>query len=99
MYTIDKEYLKALKKRINGERETLINESCNNDNEETLEKNDARIVCLERIARNVQNILSDMVLLEMAEKVEDNGQEQVGNIFNMVVKQFRHNNLEKNKSV
>ena len=37
MYTIDKEYLKALKKRINGERETLINESCN-DNEETLEK-------------------------------------------------------------
>ena len=40
-----------------------------------LEKNDARIVCLERIARNVQNVLSDMVLLEMAEKVEDNGQE------------------------
>lgn len=74
MYTIDKEYLKALKKRINGERETLINESCN-DNEETLEKNDARIVCLERIARKVQNVLSDMVLLEMAEKVEDNGQE------------------------
>lgn len=89
MYTIDKEYLKALKKRINGERETLINESCNNDNEETLEKNDARIVCLERIARNVQNILSDMVLLEMAEKVEDNGQEQLGDIFNMVVKQSR----------
>ena len=90
MYTIDKEYLKALKKRINGERETLIiNESCNNDNEETLEKNDARIVCLERIARNVQNVLSDMVLLEMAEKVEDNGQEQVGDIFNMVVKQSR----------
>lgn len=88
MYTIDKEYLKALKKRIKGERETLINESCN-DNEETLEKNDARIVCLERIARNVQNILSDMVLLEMAEKVEDNGQEQVGDIFNMVVKQSR----------
>ena len=76
MYTIDKEYLKALKKRINGERETLINKSCNNDNEETLEKNDARIVCLERIERNVQNVLSDMVLLEMAEKVEDNGQEQ-----------------------
>ena len=75
MYTIDKEYLKALKKRINGERETLINESCN-DNEETLEKNDARIVCLERIARNVQNVLSDMVLLEITEKVEDNGQEQ-----------------------
>ena len=75
MYTIDKEYLKALKKRINGERETLINESCNNDNEEILEKYDARIVCLERIARNVQNVLSDMVLLEMAEKVEDNGQE------------------------
>ena len=91
MYTIDKEYLKALKKRINGERETLylkalkkringeretlINESCNNDNEETLEKNDARIVCLERIARNVQNVLSDMVLLEITEKVEDNGQE------------------------
>ena len=75
MYTIDKEYLKALKKRINGERETLIiNESCN-DNEETLEKNDARIVCLERIARNVQNVLSDMVLLEMAEKVEDDCQE------------------------
>ena len=76
MYTIDKEYLKALKKRINGEREILINESCNNDNEETLENNDARIVCLERIARNVQNVLSDMVLLEMAEKAEDNGQEQ-----------------------
>ena len=75
MYTIDKEYLKALKKRINGERETLIiNESCN-DNEETLEKNDARIVCLERIARNVQNVLSDMVLLEMVEKVEDDCQE------------------------
>ena len=89
MYPIDKEYLKALKKRINGERETLIiNESCN-DNEETLEKNDARIVCLERIARNVQNVLSDMVLLEMAEKVEDNGQEQVGDIFNMVVKWSR----------
>ena len=76
MYTIDKEYLKMLKKRINSERESLINESCNNDNEEALEKNDARIVCLERIARNVQNVLSDMVLLEMAEKVEDNGQEQ-----------------------
>ena len=76
MYTIDKEYLKALKERINGERESLINESCNNDNEETLEKNDACIICLERIARNVQNVLSDMVLLEMAEKVEDNGQEQ-----------------------
>ena len=76
MYTIDKEYLKTLKKRINGEREIIINESCNNDNEETLEKYDARIVCLERIARNGQNILSDMVLLEMAEKVEDNGQEQ-----------------------
>ena len=88
MYTIDKEYLKALKKRINGERETLINESCN-DNEETLEKNDARIVCLERIARNVQNVLSDMVLLEMAEKVEDDCQEQVGDIFNMVVKWSR----------
>ena len=76
MYTIDKGYLKTLKTRINGEREIIINESCNNDNEETLEKYDARIVCLERIARNVQNILSDMVLLEMAEKVEDNGQEQ-----------------------
>ena len=63
MYTIDKEYLEALKKRINGERETL-------------EKDDARIVCLERIARNVQNVLSDMVLLEITEKVEDNGQEQ-----------------------
>ena len=89
MYTIDKEYLKALKKRINGERETLIiNESCN-DNEETLEKNDARIVCLERIARNVQNVLSDMVLLEMVEKVEDDCQEQVGDIFNMVVKWSR----------
>lgn len=74
MYTIDKEYLKALKKRIKGEQ-TLINESCNDNNEETLEKNDARIVCLERIARNVQNILSDMVLLEMAEKVEDDCQE------------------------
>lgn len=71
MYTIDKEYLKALKKRINGERETLINESCNNNNEETLEKNDARIVCLERIARNVQNVLSDMVLLELAEESEN----------------------------
>ena len=89
MYTIDKEYLKALKKRINGERETLIiNESCN-DNEETLEKNDARIVCLERIARNVQNVLSDMVLLEMVEKVEDDCQEQVVDIFNMVVKWSR----------
>ena len=77
MYTIDKKYLKTLKKRINGEREILIiNEYCNKDNEETLEKNDARIVCLERIARNIQNVLSDMVLLEMAEKVEDNGQEQ-----------------------
>ena len=76
MYTIDKKYLKTLKKRINGEREILIiNEYCNKDNEETLEKNDARIICLERIARNVQNVLSDMVLLEMAEKVEDNGQE------------------------
>lgn len=74
MYTIDKEYLKALKKRINGERETLINESRNNHNEETLEKNDARIVCLERIARNVQNVLSDMVLLEMADEIEDHGQ-------------------------
>lgn len=89
MYTIDKEYLKALKKRINGERETLINESRNNHNEETLEKNDARIVCLERIARNVQNVLSDMVLLEMADEIEDNGQAQVGKIFNMVVKQSR----------
>ena len=89
MYTIDKEYLKALKKRINGERETLINESCNNDNEETLENNDARIVCLERIARNVQNVLSDMVLLEMVEKVEDDCQEQVGDIFNIVVKWSR----------
>ena len=76
MYTIDKEYLKTLKKRINGEREIIINESCNNDNEETHEKYNDRIVCLERIARNVQNVLSDMVLLEMAEKVEDNGQEQ-----------------------
>ena len=89
MYTIDKEYLKTLKKRINGERETLINESCKDNNEETLEKNDARIICLERIARNVQNVLSDVVLLEMAGKVEDNGQEQVGDIFNMVVKQSR----------
>ena len=76
MYTIDNEQLKALKKRINGERETL-------------EKDDARIVCLERIARNVQNVLSDMVLLEITEKVEDNGQEQVGDIFNMVVKWSR----------
>ena len=74
MYTIDKEYLKTLKKRINGERETLINESCKDNNEETLEKYDARIVCLERIARNVQNVLSDMVLLEMAEKLEDDCQ-------------------------
>ena len=89
MYPIDKEYLKALKKRINSERDTLINESCNNNNEETLEKNNARIVCLERIARNVQNILSDMVLLEMAEEIGDNGQEQLGDIFNMVVKQSR----------
>ena len=76
MYPIDKAYLKGLKKRINSQRDTLINESCNNDNEETLEKNNACIVCLERIARNVQNVLSDMVLLEMAEEVEDNGQEQ-----------------------
>ena len=75
MYPIDKEYLKALKKRINSERDTLINQSCNNNNEETLEKNNACIVCLERIARNVQNVLSDMVLLEMAEKVEVDCQE------------------------
>ena len=79
MYTIDKEYLEALKKRINSERETLYLEALKkriNDERETLEKNDARIVCLERIARNVQNVLSDMVLLEITEKVEDNGQEQ-----------------------
>ena len=75
MYTIDKEYLKTLKKRINGERETLINESCKDNNEETLEKYDARIVCLERIARNVQNVLSDMVLLEITEKAEVDCQE------------------------
>ena len=72
MYTIDKEYLEALKKRINGERETH-------------EKDDASIVCFEGIERNVQNVLSDMVLLEITEKVEDNGQEQLGDIFNIVV--------------
>ena len=26
MYTIDKEYLKALKKRLNGEREVIMND-------------------------------------------------------------------------
>ena len=93
MYTIDKEYLKALKKRINGERETLINESCNNDNEETLEKNDARIVCLERIARNVQNILSDIVLLEITEKIEDNAF-TCGSTFKQVVNDFKYYNCD-----
>ena len=78
MYTIDKEYLEALKKRINGERETLYLKALKkriNGERETLEKDDARIVCLERIARNVQNVLSDIVLLEMTEKVEDDCQE------------------------
>lgn len=65
MYTIDKEYLKALKKRLNGEREVLAS------NEESEETREAKVCCLERVIRNVQNIISDLTLLELTEKDSD----------------------------
>lgn len=73
MYTIDKEYLKALKKRLNGEREVIVNDVAVDENGE--DKNDAKVICLERIIRNVQNIISDMTLLELAEKADGDVEE------------------------
>ena len=69
MYTIDKEYLKALKKRLNGEREVIMNDVAVDERGE--EKNDACDCCLERVIRNVQNIISDLTLLELAEESEN----------------------------
>jgi len=69
MYTIDKEYLKALKKRLNGEREVIMNDVAVDERGE--EKNDACVCCLERVIRNVQNIISDLTLLELAEESEN----------------------------
>lgn len=69
MYTIDKEYLKALKKRLNGEREVVMNDVAVDERGE--EKNDACACCLERVIRNVQNIISDLTLLELAEETEN----------------------------
>lgn len=69
MYTIDKEYLKALKKRISGEREVVINNVAVDEDGE--DKNDAKVICLERVIRNVQNIISDLTLLELAEESEN----------------------------
>ena len=78
---------------MKSERETLMNESFNNDNDETLEKNDSRIVCLERIARNVQNFLSYMVLLEITEKFEDNAF-TCGSTFRQLVNDFKYYNCD-----
>lgn len=72
MYTIDKEYLKALKKRLNGEREVMLS------NEEDNETRAAKVCCLERVIRNVQNIISDLTLLELAEQADDEIRLDVG---------------------
>lgn len=70
MYTIDKEYLKTLKKRLNAERDVL-NEGLSKDcTIEQFESLTAKRFCITRLICNVQDIINDMTLLELAEQVD-----------------------------
>lgn len=68
MYTIDKKYLKDLKQRLYNEFNALGIEICKDCTDEQRESLMARQSCLERTISNVQNIINNMILLELAEQ-------------------------------
>lgn len=75
MFTIDKEYLKALKKRLSLGCDSLNTELSKDCTDERRESLNAKKACVIRTICNVQNVINDLTLLELAERVkEDKGE-------------------------
>lgn len=72
MYTIDKEYLKALKKRLNTECNTLNEELSKDCTDEQMESLIAKQSCIKRTINKVQCIINDITLLDLVEELEKN---------------------------
>lgn len=72
MYTIDKEYLKELKKRLVSDYSILGEEMRKDCTDEQRESLMAKQSCIKRTINKVQCIVNDMTLLDLVEELEKN---------------------------